>query len=89
MNEWITRGQQGGELTVLCECGHETCATSIRLRRQEYEGVRKNSLRFFVSPDHLFPDIEHPLMARSNYWVVEKFEGVGDFAEESDPRQGS
>jgi len=59
-------------LDHVCECGHADCAVTIRLSREEYEAVRRDSRRFAVAPGHAIPETERVVAANERYEVVEK-----------------
>ena len=63
-------------LDLLCECADPNCDAYIELTQGEYEAVRRNPTRFFVLPDHVFPEVETIVDDRGRYVVVEKF-GAG------------
>jgi hypothetical protein len=60
----------------LCECADPTCEAHIELTQGEYEAVRQNPTRFFVLPDHVYPEVESIVDDRGRYAIVEKF-GAG------------
>jgi hypothetical protein len=63
-------------LDFLCECADPDCDTYIGLTQGEYEAIRQNPTRFFVLPDHVFPEVETIVDDRGRYVIVEKF-GAG------------
>jgi hypothetical protein len=73
-------------LTILCECGNETCAEHIEVSLSDYERIRADSRLFFVRPGHATPDIEQVLEHHDGYDVVRKDGPAAEIAEELDPR---
>lgn len=88
INEGIREGAQSipGERAIfLCECGQPDCEETISLTQNDYEGVRANPRRFFMTPGHEHADIEKIVEHRDSYVVTEKFGRAAEIAEESDP----
>jgi hypothetical protein len=75
-------------LTILCECGNETCAEHIEVSLSEYERVRAEPKLFLVRPGHAKPEVEEVLEHHDGYDVVRKDGPAGEVAEELDPRDG-
>jgi len=73
-------------ITFLCECADEFCAEHLSLRLSEYEQIRAVPERFAVAQGHVLTEIERVIERHHDYWVVEKFGGAGEVAEETDPR---
>jgi len=79
VNERIERVTQSLQvasetISILCECGDQTCAAQIEVSIPEYERIRKESTLFFVCSGHEQPD-------------VRKKEGpAAEMARELDPR---
>src|SRR5581483_9077239 len=77
-----------GTLSLLCECGVQTCFEHLVLSREEYEAVRAHPARFFVVPGH--EDLtagEVVVEAESNrYSVVEKRGEERRIVEGTNPR---
>ena len=71
-------------LNFLCECADPDCDAYIELTQGEYEAVRSNPTRFFVLPDHVFPEVETTVDDRGRYVVVEKFGAGGRIVEAID-----
>ena len=63
-------------LNFLCECADPNCDAYIELTQGEYEAVRRTPTRFFVLPNHVYPEVEKVVDDRDRYMVVEKF-GAG------------
>jgi hypothetical protein len=76
------------QLTILCECGNETCAEHIEVSLSDYERIRAESTLFFVRPGHAKPEIEQVLEHHDGYDVVRKDGPAGAVAEDLDPREG-
>src|SRR5215470_17689702 len=82
MNEWTeddTDGRDGLERpmdTFLCECGDAGCSAPIRLTRSEYEGIRSESTRFALAPNHENPEIDTVIAENERFTTIEKSFGV-------------
>jgi len=74
-------------VSFMCECAIVECARQIELGHEEYEAIRQNPARFFVRPDHVFPEVEVVVEYRGQYVVVEKFGIGGRVATAADRRQ--
>jgi hypothetical protein len=72
----------------VCECANDECFERITMSAREYEDIRRDATRFFVSPNdqHVWPDAERVVERLTNYWVVEKIEVAARIANEHDPR---
>jgi hypothetical protein len=93
VNERVKTINEGfGEVLPLgdwiCECADDTCTERLALSADEYEAVRAEPRRFFVSPseEHLFAEVEDVVSEHERYWVVEKRGIAGDLAARVDPR---
>jgi hypothetical protein len=92
VNERIERVTQSLQVTsetisILCECGNETCAAQLEVSIPEYERIRKEPTLFFVCSGHEQPDVEDVVEQQSGYDVVRKKEGpAAEMARELDPR---
>jgi hypothetical protein len=49
----------------------------------DYEAIRANPRRFFVLPDHVFPEAEEVVGQEEGYVIVEKVGAAGRVAEAS------
>jgi hypothetical protein len=74
-----------GLLTFLCECGDETCMTTIELTSDEYEHVRDDGRRFAIVVGHQMGG-ETVVEESERFSVVEKQGQGGDIVERMDPR---
>jgi len=72
----------------ICECATVSCLERISLTLEEYEGVRKAGATFFVSPGHVYDEIELVTERHQTYWVVQKDGAAGVASEFADPRDG-
>jgi hypothetical protein len=72
---------EGGEIEVLCECGDESCISTVVINARDYERVRMESSRFVVCDGHELADIERVLERTPAYLVVEKVGRARDLAE--------
>jgi len=74
-------------MTILCECGNESCTEHIEVSLSDYERIRQESTLFFVRPGHAKPDVEEIVERHADYHVVRKDSGpAADIARELDPR---
>jgi hypothetical protein len=75
-----------GRSEFLCECSREECKEPVSISIDEYEGVRRESTRFFVLPGHEDESVERVLERNERYLVVEKIGEAATEAEDLDPR---
>jgi hypothetical protein len=75
-----------GRSEFLCECSREECKEPVSISIDEYEGVRRESTRFFVLPGHEDESVERVLERNERYNVVEKIGEAATEAEDLDPR---
>jgi hypothetical protein len=74
-------------MTVVCECGDDTCIEQIELQVPEYERVRSDPTTFVIVPGHEIPDVEDVVEHHDAYDVVRKHRGAeAEIARELDPR---
>ena len=73
-------------LTILCECGNQSCAEHIDVAVSDYERVRDESTLFLVVPGHALPDIEEVVEHHDGYDIARKDGPAAHVAEERDPR---
>ena len=74
----------------ICECGRQECMTIVRVTTEDYERIR-------AVPTHFLYAAGHEKSIPSSRWVetlegavvVEKFDGPGRIAVETDPRASS
>jgi len=75
-------------IPFICECGRQGCTTVIRVLPADYERVRSQPTHFVCAPGH---ERDLPLSrfveALDGCVVVEKLDGAGDIARETDPRR--
>ena len=77
INERAYSAVEGCRVTTarfVCECSRRTCDETIELEVSEYEAVRRDASRFFVSPSeaHVFPPLETIVHAGGRFFVVER-----------------
>jgi len=77
--------QPDGVMSLVCECGSESCHDRFEVGRDRYEAIRSDSLQFFVLPGHQLPDVEDVVVEEPGYFVVRKVWATKQ-AEASDPR---
>jgi hypothetical protein len=73
-------------MTILCECGTETCVEHIEVSASEYERIRQESTLFFVRPGHAKSEVEEVVEHHDDYDVVRKNGHAANTARELDPR---
>jgi hypothetical protein len=74
------------ELTILCECGNETCAEHIEVSSSEYERARAEPTLFLLRPGHANPEVEEVVEHHDGYDVARKNGPAAEVADELDPR---
>jgi hypothetical protein len=80
-------GEEGFEISFVCECGYPSCAEQIGMTLDEYEHVRSQPVWFFVVPGHELAELERVVEQRRHYLVVEKTDPEAELAaRETDPR---
>ncbi|HEX9375838.1 MAG TPA: hypothetical protein VGB19_06340 [Actinomycetota bacterium] len=65
-------GAHGTWDVYVCECGDGECHAPIRLTRDEYEAVRRESTHFAIAIDHENPEIDRLVSEHARYAVVQK-----------------
>jgi len=82
--------QMGGldEYQFICECSAAECFERISLTLRQYEHIRREAVRFVVTPGHEDVEVELVVEKMGAYWIVEKDGSAGIVAEFSDPRDG-
>jgi hypothetical protein len=80
----VRTGNDG--LTILCECGNETCAEHIEVLLSEYERVRAESTLFLLRPGHANPEVEVVVECHDGYDVARKEGPAAEVADELDRR---
>jgi hypothetical protein len=59
-------------LEVLCECGEESCISTLVISVRDYKRLRLESSRFVVCEGHQMGDVERVVERTPDYLVVEK-----------------
>jgi len=73
----------------ICECGDESCFEQVELAKDEYERVREDPARFFVSPGHEDTTAGERVVERCDHFiVVEKVGRAREVVTSTDPRKG-
>ena len=82
--------QMGGldEYQFICECSAAGCFERISLTLRQYEHIRREAVRFVVTPGHEDVEVELVVDKSGAYWIVEKDGTAGIIAEFADPRDG-
>jgi hypothetical protein len=65
-------------LEILCECGDESCISTIVNTVRDYERLRLDPSRFVVCEGHELADIERVVERSPEYLVVEKAERASE-----------
>jgi hypothetical protein len=76
------------EYEFICECASRTCLERITLTLRQYEHIRADGTRFFVSPGHANVEVEQVIEQAPLYHVVQKDGAAGIVADLADPRDG-
>jgi hypothetical protein len=69
-----------------CECLMVGCREKVPLTRDEYEGVRAESRRFFVVPGHQEEQLEAVVESHDEWLVIEKPPELDPVVRATDPR---
>jgi hypothetical protein len=72
----------------ICECATASCFERISLSLKQYEGIRSEGAAFFVTPGHVYDEIELVTERQPTYWVVRKDGVAGLVSEFANPRDG-
>jgi hypothetical protein len=82
--------EMGGlnEYEFICECSSAACFERISLTLRQYEHVRREGVRFFVTPGHENVEVEMVVGRTSTHSIVEKDGSAGIVAAFADPRDG-
>jgi hypothetical protein len=93
VNERVEHLQQGwapvSEIDFVCECADDSCTAPVSMTIAQYEQIRARPVRFFVLPEHIYPEVEVVVSRTQCYWTVEKVEDAAQVAAALDPRQGT
>jgi anti-anti-sigma factor len=66
-------------IPFVCECGDEDCIESLAVTAAEFVQAHAAPNLFLVKPGHVYPDVEHIVIERPTYAIVEKhMAGVRD-----------
>jgi hypothetical protein len=81
-------------LPFICECPQRDCVQIVRLKRHEYEYIRRRGNRFFVAPGHEVLQANGETIARlaqrfERFSIMEKVGKAGERAKELDLRNRS
>ncbi len=75
-------------LSILCECGDDSCTEQLTVTLADYERIRADSTLFFVCRGHEMPDVEDVVEQTPDFDVVRKKPGgAAELARELDPRE--
>ena len=82
-----TTGAQLASFRIVCECGADSCVTSILVAATLYSAVRSDPHRFLISDGHELLDVETIIERHGAVAIVEKRPGTPQrIAEATDPR---
>jgi hypothetical protein len=72
-------------LSIVCECGSETCLERIEVLPDDYSAARADSTLFLTKPGHELPDTEHVVTRTDRFLLVRKDPGrPAEIARETD-----
>ena len=63
------------DITIVCECGEQSCIEQLTVSRPEYETVRRDPRDFMIVPGHDASDVEDVIRKTKRYWIVRKRSG--------------
>ena len=63
------------DMTIVCECGEQSCIEQLTVSRPEYEAVRRDPRDFMIVPGHDASDVEDVIRKTKRYWLVRKRSG--------------
>ena len=63
------------DMTIVCECGEQSCIEQLTVSRPEYESVRRDPRDFMIVPGHDASDVEDVIRRTKRYWIVRKRAG--------------
>ena len=93
VNERVQQLQRGwtplSEIDFVCECADDSCIAPINIGVAEYEEIRERAERFFVLPQHIYPQVEVVVAKNDRYWTVEKIEDAAPVAAALNPRHAT
>jgi len=80
-------------LPFICECPRANCTQIVRLKRHEYENVRRRGTTFLVAPGHETVDVDGVAVARvghrfDRYSLMVKIGDAAEKAVQLDPSGG-
>jgi hypothetical protein len=74
-------------MSIVCECGYESCTEQIELDVATYERVRSESTLFVILPGHSVADVESVVEQGDGFVIVRKDAGeAAILAAEHNPR---
>lgn len=73
--------------SFFCECANSDCTLQVELTTAEYEQVRTDGARFFITPGHEMPEVERIVEKRDGWWLIEKKGDAADYTRGLDPRE--
>jgi hypothetical protein len=76
------RGDDDGDLEIMCECALDTCESMLHVTRATYERVRAHDTWFLVAPEHIEPGFERLVEQLDSAWILEKLGESAEIAEQ-------
>lgn len=87
MADWEEAHASDQAELYICECANPDCRERIRLRREDYERVRADSIHFAIVPGHELADTETVMEEHDGWAIVEKEPEVLEITRSTDPRR--
>jgi hypothetical protein len=72
LEESMSDGYSDEPLHLVCECAHTGCSAPLEVDSATYHRIRKDPLRFFVTPGHEDLQVESVVEDGPGYLIVEK-----------------
>jgi hypothetical protein len=82
-----SHGTDSHVYSFFCECANTDCTLQVELTTADYERVRADGARFFISPGHELPEIERILEQHDGWSLIEKKGDAAVYARDVDPRE--
>jgi hypothetical protein len=82
----LVRPLESTWMTILCECGDETCREHLVIARAQYGRVRRDPTLFVLRPGHEAAEAEQVVTKHLEFWIVRKRPGLPtEIARATDP----
>ena len=86
--QWEEVRESDEPVLYVCECANPDCRRRVRLSKEDYERVRRNSRHFSIVPGHQITDTETVIEDNGDWLVVEKNQDVAETVRSMDQRAG-